>query len=148
MDNKDRQNNSPESDGFLNPGFSIISFLKKNISAVIALAIPLLMLTALRQSAFEAENSLDAFYHIKIADMGPSVYLTKIFPWTTLSVWSEHFSDKELLYHLFLTVIRAYQKFISLPLDAPFNFPAIFFTGMMLAAFVYTANYFKIRNII
>jgi len=148
LDNQKRQNGSPGIKDCINPGFSIISFFKKNIPSIIALIIPLLMLTALRQSAFEAENSLDAYFHVQIADMGPSVYLTKFFPWTTLSVWSEHFSDKELLYHLFLTVIRSYQKYISLPLGSPFNFPAIFFTGMMIAAFVYSANYFKVRNII
>jgi hypothetical protein len=146
LDKKEKQPGPENAVG--TSGFSLQSLFKNHAHAVIALVIPLLMLTALRESAFDAENSVDSYYHVQIADMGPSVYLSKTFPWTTVSVWKEHFSDKELLYHIFLSGIRKYQKLINLPMTPPFNFPAVFFTGMMLAAFVFTANYFKVRNII
>ena len=120
----------------------------KNITIISAFLIPLLMLTALRESAFQGENSVDAYYHIAMADKSPGVIMDKTFPWMTMSNWTEHFSDKELLYHLSLSLVRAYQKILNIPLGPPFNFPAIFFTGILLASFVYTANYFKIKNII
>ena len=128
--------------------FSYFQKYGKLIAIISAFLIPLLMLTALRESAFKGENSVDAYYHIAMADKGPGVIMDKTFPWMTMSNWTKHFSDKELLYHLTLSLVRTYQSFLKIPLEPPFNFPAIFFTGILLASFVYTANYFKIKNII
>lgn len=118
------------------------------IAVVIAIVIPLLMLQIIREAAFEAENSVDCYYHIALADLGPSVYLGKKFPMLTMSSWTEKFSDKEMIYHLVLTVLRSYQRVLNLPLDPPFHFPALFFIGLMLSAFVYTAHYFKVKKLI
>ena len=150
MDNKDKiilsENNAENTKN--NSLFSYFQKYGKFLAICSAFIIPLLMLTALRESAFSAENSLDAYYHVAIADKGPAVFMNKTFPWMTMSNWTLHFSDKELLYHLTLSLVRSYQHFLKIPMEPPFNFPAIFFTALLLASFVFTANYFKIKNII
>lgn len=127
---------------------SFIKRHRKKFVVIIAVVVPLLILQIVREAAFKAENSVDCYYHIALADLGPAVYLDKEFPKLTMSAWTENFSDKELIYHLFLTVLRSYQKVLGLSLEPPFHFPALFFIGLMLAAFVYTANYFKVKNIV
>lgn len=127
------------------------SFFARNackISVIIAILVPLLMLQILRESAFSAENSVDCYYHIAMADQGPGFYLQKTFPKLTMSVWTEKFSDKEMFYHFLLSLIRSYQNFLNLSLSPPFNFPALFFIGFLITAFVYTAHYFKIKNLV
>lgn len=127
------------------------SFFKRHsckFAVVIAIVVPLLMLQVLREAAFEAENSVDCYYHISMADQGPGVYLGREFPGLTMSSWTKHFSDKEMVYHLVLTVLRSYQRVLDLPLDPPFHLPALFFIGLMLSAFVYTAHYFKLKNLL
>jgi hypothetical protein len=44
----------------------------------------------------------DGYYHIKYAELLPSLGIVRKFKWAAQSVWAEHFADKELLYHLFL----------------------------------------------
>jgi len=127
------------------------SFFRRHsckFAVFIAIVLPLLMLQILREAAFEKENSVDCYYHIAMADLGPGVYLSKEFPILTMSSWTENFSDKEMVYHLVLTVLRSYQRVLDLPLEPPFHFPALFFIGLLLTAFVYTAHYFKVKNLI
>ncbi|NCN28044.1 hypothetical protein GW915_10755 [bacterium] len=44
----------------------------------------------------------DGYYHAKFAYLLRSLGFIKDFSWTTLSFWTEDFSDKELLYHYLL----------------------------------------------
>ena len=110
--------------------------------------IPLFMLSFVREVAFVAENSVDCYYHIAMADFGPSLFMQKNFSYLTMSAWSEAFSDKEILFHLILSGLREYQQLLKISLESPFNFPSIFFIALMLTAFVYCANYFKIKNLL
>ena len=128
----------------------ITSFLnfRKIIVVVAAILIPLSMLSILREVAFSGENSVDCYYHVALADAGPKFYIQKTFPKLTMSAWTENFSDKELIYHFLLSLIRSYQYFLGLSLSSPFNFPALFFTGLLITAFVYTAHYFNIKNLV
>ena len=118
------------------------------IAVVAAILIPLLILGILREAAFSAENSVDCYYHIALADSGPGFYIQKTFPKLTMSIWTENFSDKELFYHFLLSSLRSYQSFLDISLSPPFNFPALFFIALLIMAFVYTAYYFKIKNLI
>jgi len=127
------------------------SFFARNsckIAVITAILVPFLMLNILRETAFSAENSVDCYYHVALADFGPGFYIQKTFPTLTMSAWTENFSDKELLYHGLLSALRSYQNFLGLPLSPPFNFPALFFAALLLVAFVYTAHYFKIKNLL
>jgi hypothetical protein len=44
----------------------------------------------------------DGYYHIKFAELLPSIGFAREFKWAAHSVWATHFADKELLYHVFL----------------------------------------------
>ena len=44
----------------------------------------------------------DSYYHVRYANLLPSQGLSHSFPWTQYSVWRDNFSDKELLFHLYL----------------------------------------------
>ncbi len=127
---------------------SLLARHSRKTAAIVAFAVPLLMLLVARELAFEAENSVDCYYHIALADMGPSVYMDKEFPFLAMSSWTERFSDKELVYHLALTVLRSYQRFLGLPMGPPFNLPALFFTALLIGSFVYTANFFRVKHLL
>ena len=44
----------------------------------------------------------DGWYHIKYADMLPSLGIQSEFKWAAQSIWAEHFADKQFLYHVYL----------------------------------------------
>ncbi|MBN1863806.1 MAG: hypothetical protein JW808_02775, partial [Victivallales bacterium] len=127
---------------------TLVTRHSRKTAAIVAFAVSLLLMLIVRELAFEAENSVDCYYHIAMADMGPSVYMGKEFPFLAMSSWTDSFSDKELVYHLLLTVLRSYQRLLGLPMGPPFNFTALFFTALLTASFVYTANFFKIRHLL
>ena len=78
---------------------------------VFAFLIPFVWLSTLRVTVMKTgENSQDALYHAMMAKLGPAVYAAKEFPWTQMSVWKDHFADKELLYHAGLNIIFAIEK--------------------------------------
>lgn len=71
------------------------------------------------------ELGVDVFYHVKMADGGPLFCLQRTFPHTDLSIWKTRFYDKELAFHLVLSIIRHWQHFLGLNPDPPFHFPAL-----------------------
>jgi len=44
----------------------------------------------------------DGWYHIKYADLLPSLGIQSEFKWAAQSMWAEHFADKQFLYHVYL----------------------------------------------
>ena len=85
------------------------------IMLVFAFLIPFVWLGALRICVMKTgENSQDALYHAMMAKLGPGVYAAKQFPWTQMSVWKDHFADKELMYHAGLNVIFTLVQFVMI----------------------------------
>lgn len=113
-----------------------------------AVFVPLLLLTIVRIVGFNAENSVDAYYHVALADFGPSYYMSKKCPHLTLSVWSERFSDKELGYHLLLTFVRRLKRTANLAGSPPFNSEALFFDFLAILAFVIACRTMGVRDTI
>ncbi len=105
---------------------------------VLAFLIPFLWLCIVRPMALgSGESTSDAYYHMKMAELGPSVFCGKKFPWLTLSVWHDRFADKELLFHFMLWAIQPFQKLFSASGEAPFHVPAMMFIGLALLSFLY-----------
>ncbi|MBO7089967.1 MAG: hypothetical protein J6W70_08685, partial [Lentisphaeria bacterium] len=107
---------------------------------VCAFLIPLLWLGALRVTVMpSAENSQDSLYHAMMAKLGPGVYAAKQFPWTQMSVWKDHFADKELLYHAGLNVIFAVERLFGAALAPPFHVAALFYSGLAILCCIFAA---------
>lgn len=47
---------------------------------------------------------VDGYYHVRFAQLLNESGLPQGFPWTQLSLWKDQFSDKELLFHLYLSI--------------------------------------------
>ena len=104
----------------------------------LAFIIPLLWLGAVRFFGMpDGETANDAYYHVAIAERGPSVFCAKKFPALELSVWRDTFADKELLYHFALCGLVNVQKFLGIPVHAPFHFPAVFFLILLIASLLF-----------
>jgi hypothetical protein len=68
---------------------------------------PVVYLGALRISSLTSgENSADAYYHVAVGERYPAAGMWRTMPATTLSVWHEHFYDKEWGFHAFLGVTQ------------------------------------------
>ena len=114
---------------------------EKHAGLFLALAflIPFVWLCVIRPPCMgNGEISADAYYHAAMAELGPSVFCAKTFPWLELSVWRDTFADKELLYHFALWGIVRTQEFLGLNTDAPFHLPAAVFMVISLLVFLYT----------
>ena len=110
------------------------------IMLVFAFLIPFVWLGALRICMMKTgENSQDALYHAMMAKLGPGVYAAKEFPWTQMSVWKDHFADKELLYHAGINVIFAIEKAFGAALDPPFHTAALFYSALAILGCVFAA---------
>lgn len=94
------------------------------------------------------ENCVDAYYHAAMADLGPSYCVSKKFPAMTMSAWKDKFSDKEILYHVLLSVLRKAQEYCGFSTSPPFTFPALFFVFLLIFSFVLTARSFGCSHII
>ncbi len=114
---------------------------------IVALLLPLFLIALIRIIGFQSENSVDCYYHIYMADAGPSVYMDKEFSKLTMSTWTKGFSDKELGFHLLLSGIRELKAFVGLSSTVPFNTEALFFAYFAAFAFIYLLWYFKVDNI-
>ena len=103
------------------------------IMLVFAFLIPFTWLGVLRVTTMTGgENSQDALYHAMMGKLGPGVYAAKQFPWTQMSVWKDHFADKELLYHAGLNVIFAVEKLFGAALNPPFHVAALIYSGLAI----------------
>ncbi len=112
-----------------------------------AVALPMVWLTVVRLLTFGgAENSMDAFYHVALADFGWDYFSARTMPHVSLSVWATGFSDKELLFHLILSAVRGTGELLGIP-AFPFHWPALFFCLLIIVAFVFAAWRFRVRHI-
>lgn len=108
------------------------------IFLILAFAIPFVWLCVLRPLIMDGgETDSDAYYHMKMAELGPSVFCAKKFPWLTMSIWNDRFADKELLFHGALWVVHGVQKLLHLPTGAPFNVPSLLLIATALLAFIF-----------
>ncbi len=104
-----------------------------------AFALPLLWIMLIRILALGgAENSLDAFYHIRVAETG--AFLAREFPALQLSVWCENFADKEFLSHGILWLLTRFRA-----VCAPFHIEYGVFLLLLLGSFCWTARMMNIR---
>ena len=115
---------------------------------LVTLLLPLLLISLIRLVGFRAENSVDCYYHVYMADAGPFVYMDKEFSRITMSTWSDNFSDKELGFHLILSGIRDLKTICGLSSTYPFNIEALFFACFAVCTFIYLLWYFKIDNML
>ena len=116
------------------------------ILLVFAFLIPLVWLGALRICVMRTgENSQDALYHAMMAKLGPGVYAAKRFPWTQMSVWKDHFADKELLYHAGLNVIFSIEKKFGAALNPPFHTAALFYAALAILGCIFAARRLGVR---
>ena len=116
------------------------------IMLVFAFLIPFVWLGALRICVMKTgENSQDALYHAMMAKLGPGVYAAKQFPWTQMSVWKDHFADKELLYHAGINVIFAVEKAFGAALNPPFHAAALFFSALAILGCLFAARRLGVR---
>ena len=79
----------------------------------------------------------DTYYHIAMAERGPSVFCAKKFPALELSVWRDHFADKELLYHWTLRGLLKLQELFGFPVRVPYHFPALVLIGLLCASLLF-----------
>jgi hypothetical protein len=79
------------------------------------------MLIRLTGSTPGTEIEVDAFYHVRMADLCPELCLARRFPAMTMSVWQERFYDKELLFHVALGVLRRGMAAAGLDGGPPFH---------------------------
>lgn len=91
--------------------------------------------------AGEADIASDAFYHVKVAELGPRWYTGKTFPAMYESVWTTNFYDKELGFHLLLSLVTTLKKALSLPLRAPFHIESALLVAMALIGFLCCTKY-------
>ncbi|MBR3505596.1 MAG: hypothetical protein IKO02_00945 [Lentisphaeria bacterium] len=113
---------------------------------VFAFLVPAVWLGALRVCVIKSgENSQDALYHAMMAKLGPGVYAAKEFPWTQMSVWKDHFADKELLYHAGLNVIFTVEKAFGAALNPPFHIAALFYCSLAILGCVFAARRLGVR---
>ncbi len=113
----------------------------------LSLLLPLLWLAFLRIVLMPGgENCFDAYYHISMADAGPSAIFSKSFPSMTMSVWETSFSDKEALFHLALWGIRSLQSALGLPMGYPFHFAALIFDAILICVFVLSLRALGVRS--
>ena len=116
------------------------------IMLVFAFLIPFTWLGVLRVTTMTGgENSQDALYHAMMGKLGPGVYAAKQFPWTQMSVWKDHFADKELLYHAGLNVIFTIEKLFGAALNPPFHVAALIYSGLAILCCIFAAYRLGVR---
>lgn len=115
---------------------------------ILAVAIPLLFLAFLRMAILckDGETDPDAFYHAKLAELGPKTFLAKKFPTLTLSVWSEAFSDKELGLHLVLRALYKSANLFGIFCSPPFHFYSLALLFIFFATLCILLQYWKISS--
>ncbi len=118
---------------------SIKAFLKRKddllfiISVLILSLISLLYRYYIVPSLFELES--DAYYHVMMGYLFPDIWNTKTFEWTSFSIWSTSFYDKEWLFHFLLNLLYRWKSvFTSLDMP-PFHYYYFVFNLMFLTSF-------------
>ncbi len=77
---------------------------RKALGVFFSCAVALVVAAELRAVQFTTPHMLsrDGYYHARYANLLPSRGLSRKFEWTRYSFWRDHFSDKELLFHVWL----------------------------------------------
>ncbi len=89
-----------------------------------------------------AEPSMDSFYHVRMAELGWNYFSAKQLPAMTMSYWTNSFSNKELLFHLLLSIQRLFTT------DSfPFHSSSLFFDFLALSSFFWVGKIYKVKNI-
>lgn len=114
---------------------------KTHLPLLLAVLLPTILLGALRIgfTPYGQESSEDAFWHAAAGRRSTSEMLAKTFP-LTLSVWRDHYADKELLFHFLLKGYCEIKALFHSELFPPFNGAAVFFIFLFFLAFVTAAN--------
>lgn len=123
---------------------------KRWLEFAAAVLLPVLLLMLLRTELLSpnGESDPDSFYHAAVAERGPAVFTAREFPQTTLSVWQERFSDKELGFHFLLRGIQQAGK-LAFGQDSspPFHVQSLVLLTLFFAAVAGTLNHFGIRQV-
>ena len=72
----------------------------------------------------------DGYYHIKYAWLLRENGLFQEFPWAQFSLWREHFSDKEFLFHVLLIPFTFFEQ-----LDTGVKHAAVMFAALFITSF-------------
>ncbi|MBU0765970.1 MAG: hypothetical protein KJ607_14180, partial [Bacteroidetes bacterium] len=84
------------------PLFHFSNRFLKNFFEYFLVAIISLLFFSYYQYQTEYIPGTDGYYHIKIAYLMRRLGFISEFKWAHFSLWNEHFSDKEFLYHIYL----------------------------------------------
>ncbi len=106
---------------------------------ILPVLIPVLLLISCRCLIPETcENCTDVYWHIHAADRSFSEMTAKSYP-ITLSIWRDHFADKELLFHFLLKIYTGIKHALNSPLTPPFTGAAFLLLLLFFSAFVFAA---------
>jgi len=107
---------------------------------LLAVLLPWLLLLIFRVGILcnDGETDPDAFYHAKLAEQGPSVFLAKQFPALSMSIWKDHFSNKEMGFHFILWGLHRVGSAVGLKTSFPFHFYTLFFLALLLTVIALT----------
>jgi hypothetical protein len=92
------------------------------------------------------EFGVDVFYHIQMADAGPIVCLQKSFPHTTQSMWLNHFYDKEMFFHIFLSAVRKWEVLLKGKAQGP-PFNTAFFAVIIFHLLIFSFILYQVLDI-
>lgn len=119
----------------------------RHLFLFLAFFMPFLWMSVLRVTTFSVgENSQDGLYHAAMAELGPSVYMSKHFDWAQTSIWYKHFSDKELLYHASMDLLFRFEHLFGIAVQPPFHFAALFYIALAIGGFLYAGCKLRIRS--
>ncbi len=90
----------------------------------------------------DTDLSIDAPYHIGMADLFSDAALRRRFSWTRLSIWHEQFYDKELGFHALLSGIRRWAGLFGYSGERP---PFVLETAVLLLMYMGTLTWALLR---
>ncbi len=102
---------------------------------VLMVAVVLTQMALFRLHVWQPDRdvSYDAPYHIAMADLFGELAWRKTFPATSQSIWSTHFADKEIGFHLLLCSLRRWAGLFGYRGNAP---PFILETACLLVGLI------------
>ena len=114
---------------------------KTQILLLLAVFLPTILFSVVRVvfTPYGQESSEDAFWHAAAGRRSAAEMVSKTFP-LTLSVWRDHYADKELVFHALLKLYCGVKSLFHSEVFPPFNGAAAFFIFLFFTAFV-TAAY-------
>ena len=111
-----------------------------------AFLLPFLWVLLLRIITFAgAENSAEAFFHIRFSERGIAGFFDRDFSAVYLAPWREAFADGEWLFHFLLWISGGLRKIAGFETAAPFHWEYLFFLVLLNASFIFAARWMGIR---